>query len=218
MDEQKYSTVSLSTARSSTALERPRICRPRYSHLENRQQQTKSLKQILFSFNRTLRQHPEVINDSSAFARMAIAHGYPCPDLNIRNRAYDAPYAIQVRVTAKLACLGRELMAIWKHLSPDVERDVALRAKLTTNKASHEPLAPGPIRMMQLALKPLMEDLNLAVIKNLDVLESPFAFFQLAIAHGYIGPGATHTTDTANDLNSEIGRRLISVWRDLALA
>lgn len=218
MDEQKYSTVSISTARSATALERPRIRRPRYAHLENKQQQLKALKQILFSFNRALRRAPSVINDPTAFARLAIAHGYPCPKMDIRNRIYDAPYAIQVRATAKLACLGRELMTTWRQLSPDVERNVAMKAKLSLTSPLQEPFAPGPIRLMQMAMSPLMDDLNLAVIKDLDVLEDPFAFFQLTIAHGYTGPGATHSIDTANDLNSEIGRRLIAVWRDLALS
>ena len=218
MDEQKYSTVSNSTARSATALERPRIRRPQYAHLENKQQQIKALKQILFSFNRALRRTPSIINDPTAFARLAIAHGYPCPEMDIRNRIYDAPYAIQVRATAKLACLGRELMTTWKQLSPDADQEVGLKAKLSITTPLQEPFAPGPIRLMQLALAPLMDELNLAVIKDLDILGDPFNFFQLAITHGYNGPGATHSTDKANDLNTEIGRRLIAVWRDLALS
>lgn len=212
MDERDLiETPALQSAGLAYPLERPRIVAPTYRHVMTRDKQAEHMRAILFSFNDAVLANAKVLTDPAAFLRLATAHGYPASPPAIRLRKYHNVSEIEARTMAQQNCLGSELIEIWENLSPLI----AMRAMQSAHGAldATEPFTPGPLRLMHTHVAPLREALGLEIIRNFDILEDPFAFFQLCLELGYEGPGSHHFHDEENDLNRAVGRRLLSVWR-----
>ncbi len=189
-----------------------RLKHPLYrTNSEEQKRRRAHLKAIGFSFDTAVTYHPSVLRDPAAFLRLAISHGYPAPKLAL-NDTNRQPRNVAFYVEETYRRIGSQLMKDWKRTAP-----LRLVSKLTQQSerapTPKEPFAPGVLRKMQSAMMPIGDELGFQIIRNLNVLEDPFAFYKLCLSLGYEGPGSGLATDTPNDLNLTQGKRLIAAWR-----